>query len=160
MGNWLFQSTRRSFLRLLAMSGAAGLTYFWGGGLREAGGLSESGKSRAARGSKPLSPLEKAHTPEIQMPRRAEDGSTVPIIIDMQHDQEPDDYIKTVRIFNFNDPIPSKGTYHFTPANGRVHLTVHTRMHSGHARVHFVIECTKHGKFVTKIPIQVDKGGC
>ncbi|MEE9275879.1 MAG: thiosulfate oxidation carrier protein SoxY [bacterium] len=159
MGN-VWEPTRRSFLRLLALAGAGGLLGAWGGRLREAHALSALGRFRAAEDPKNPTALERAHTAEIQLPRVAGDGANVPIVIDMDHEQRPGDYIKSIEIFNFNDPIISKGVYHFTPASGRVHLSAALRMDRGRARVYVVAECTRHGKWIAHRSLKVERGGC
>ena len=78
----------------------------------------------------------------------------------MDHEQRPGDYIKSLEIFNFNDPIVSKGVYHFTPASGRVHLSAALRMDRGRARVYVVAECTRHGKWIARRSLKVERGGC
>lgn len=157
MAHRILRLTRRSFLRLAALIAAPPL---WGSWAAEAEALAGAGKFRRVRDERKPSPLEREHLPVIQLPREAEDGADVPIIIDIPHEQRPGDYIRTVEIFNFNDPIISKGKYHFTPATGRVHLTLHMRMDQGRSRVYVAVECSRHGKWVTHKNIQVAKGGC
>ncbi|MFP6869474.1 MAG: thiosulfate oxidation carrier protein SoxY [Nitrospinota bacterium] len=156
--NW--KMTRRVFMCSLALAGAGGALGILGGGVRNAVAIPALGGIQKAKDPKNLSLHEKSHLPDIQLPLIAEDGSNVPIIIDMHHEQKSADYIKTIEIFNFNDPVISKGIYHFTPAAGQVHFSTQLRMNGGDANVYVVIECTKHGKWVAHKSLKVSVGGC
>lgn len=156
----IWKMTRRVFMRSLALAGAGSALGIWGEGVRNAVAIPALGGIQKAKDPKNLSPHEKRHVPDIQLPLIAEDGSNVPIIIDMRHEQKSTDYIKSVEIFNFNDPVISKGIYHFTPATGRVHLSTQLRMNGGDANVFVVIECTKHGKWVAHKSLKISVGGC
>ena len=161
MGGTIWEMTRRSFMRWLGSAGAAsgaGFLTAWGGVARAASAV----PGRVHRLGRPesMTPLEREHMPRIQMPHHAEDGAEVPIIIDMDHDQRPGDYIESIEIIKFSDPVPNKGIYHFTPATGRVHLSARLRMDRGRSKVFVFVNCTKHGRFRIARPIQVDKSGC
>lgn len=161
MGGTIWEMTRRSFIRWLASVGAASVAGILtaGAGVARAAAAA-SGRVRRLGRPESMTPLEREHMPRIQMPHHAEDGAEVPIIIDMDHDQRPGDYIESIEIFKFSDPVPNKGIYHFTPAAGRVHLSVRLRMDRGRSKVFVFVNCTKHGRFRISRPIQVDKGGC
>ncbi len=152
--------TRRGFLRLMGLAGVGGLLGIWGGGPGKALAVPGVGVFQTARDPKNLTAHEKMHVPGVELPLIAEDGSNVPIVIDMDHEQSPGDYIKTIEIFNFNDPVISKGIYHFTPQVGRVHFSTQLRMNGGDAKVFVVTECSKHGKWVAHKSLKVSVGGC
>jgi desulfoferrodoxin (superoxide reductase-like protein) len=67
-----------------------------------------------------------------------------------------------VRVTNANDPISSKGTFRFTPANGRVYLAFQARMHEGSSEVSATMECNLHGTRSVTGPIEIPAGagGC
>ncbi|MBI4770584.1 MAG: hypothetical protein HY784_09310 [Chloroflexi bacterium] len=105
--------------------------------------------------------LEKEHLINIRLPVIAEDGSNVPIVITMaHHPMQPDHYIKTLQIVNFNDPVVSKGLYHLSPANGQAHFSTQMRMDGGDVRVFVIAECSQHGKWVASKELKVSLGGC
>lgn len=109
----------------------------------------------------PASELEKEHIINLRLPLIAEDGSNVPIIATMEnHPMESDHYIKNFMIYNFNDPIVSKGRFTFTPANGLAHYSTQIRMDGGDANVFVVAECTQHGKWAIHGTLKVSLGGC
>lgn len=152
----LWHLTRRAFLRLSALGGAmAGL-----GLPARARAVPGVGRLQTAKDPANPSPFERAHLPQVQLPLIAEDGSNVPILVEIEMMQQPDHYITSIEIFNFNDPVINKGTYHFTPASGRVFLGTQFRMNAGDSTVHVVAECNRHGKWVLSREIKVSVGGC
>jgi sulfur-oxidizing protein SoxY len=116
----------------------------------------------AARDAGPLSPFEREHAPELRVPARTRNGAKVPILIEMAHPMVPDHYIKSVHVSNEADPIASKGTFYFTPANGRVYLAFQARMHDGVSEVSATAECNRHGKWTSRSRIEIPEGagGC
>src|SRR5437899_10723512 len=68
------------------------------------------------------STLERLHVPLIRLPTTTSNGAKVPIVVEMSHPMEPDHCIARLEVTNERDPIPSKGVFHFTPANGQVFL--------------------------------------
>jgi desulfoferrodoxin (superoxide reductase-like protein) len=72
---------------------------------------------------------------------------------------ETDHYIKSIQILNESDPIPSKGIFHLSPANGQAYLSMQARMHSGTSTVRVIAECTRHGRWTTSQPITIPEGG-
>ena len=106
--------------------------------------------------------LERLHLPRLRLPTRASNGAKVPIVVEMSHPMEPDHYITRLEVVNERDPIPSKGVFHFTPANGQVFLAFQARMDEGTSQVSVTAECTKHGRWSSTQSITVadGTGGC
>ena len=105
--------------------------------------------------------LELDHIVRIRMPILSGDGANVPIIISLEHPMEPEHYIKRLQIFNFDDPVISKGIYEFSPANGIAYLSTQIRLdESEDAEVFVVAECSQHGKWVASKSLKVTLGGC
>jgi desulfoferrodoxin (superoxide reductase-like protein) len=86
----------------------------------------------------------------------------VPIVVEMSHPMTRDHFVKSVEVVNASDPIPSKGTFRFTPANGRAFVSFQARMDDGDSEVSVTAECNRHGRFVTtrRIAIPEGAGGC
>jgi sulfur-oxidizing protein SoxY len=103
-----------------------------------------------------------AHVPVLRVPRFTENGAKVPIVVEMDHPMTPDHHITSVRVSNDLDPISTKGTFHFTPENGRVYLAFQARMHEGPSEVSATAECNRHGKWSARRPIEIPAGagGC
>jgi len=144
--------TRRRFLKLSAWLGISYTLPV---------GAAISAEEQVQRPGDPEHPpeFEKIHLPRITAPALTGNGHVVPVIVEMDHPMEPDHYIKSVEILNRQDPIPSKGKFHMTPANGAVYLSTQVRMHSGSSQVEAVAECSQHGKWVSQKPIVIKEGG-
>ena len=106
--------------------------------------------------------FEQLHLPAFRMPSVTTNGAHVPLVIDMAHPMEPDHYVQSLHILNEHDPIPSKGLFRLTPANGRAYLGVQARMHSGDSSVLVMAECNRHGRWAVRqsITIPEGEGGC
>ena len=76
-----------------------------------------------------LSPFEREHVPALQVPAATRNGAKVPIVVTMAHPISSDHYVTSIQVANNWDPVPLKGTFHLTPANGRVYLAFQARMH-------------------------------
>jgi predicted secreted protein len=96
--------------------------------------------------------------PVLRVPEATRNGAKVPIVVEMSHPMAADHYVTTVEVVNRRDPIPSKGRFHFTPANGRVYLAFQARVHHGASEVSAIAECSRHGRWVTGRPIRIPEG--
>lgn len=102
-----------------------------------------------------MTDFERLHVPVLKMPIIAQDVSTVPFYIESNHPMEPDHFIKSVEIINFNDPIVHKGRFVLTPAVGRVFVSAQIRMVSGTSNIMAIAECNKYGRWVTSTEVKV-----
>ena len=109
-----------------------------------------------------LSPLEREHLPLLRLPETTRNGAKVPILVEMSHPMTPDHYISSLEVVNDTDPIPSKGMFRFTPANGAAYVAFQARMDDGESEVTVTTECTRHGRWQVRrrISIPEDAGGC
>jgi len=103
-----------------------------------------------------------AHLPALRLPTTTHNGAKIPIVVEMSHPMEPDHSITRLEVVNERDPVPSKGVFHFTPANGQVFLAFQARMNEGVSRVVVTAECTRHGRSSSTQGITVveGEGGC
>lgn len=108
------------------------------------------------------SPFERVHRPRLELPIVASDGAKVPVLIQMSHPMEPDHHITTLHVTNEQDPVPSKGVFHLSPANGQVYLSFQCRMHVGRSEVTVTAECARDGRWSGSRPITIPEGagGC
>jgi desulfoferrodoxin (superoxide reductase-like protein) len=106
--------------------------------------------------------LREIHTPKLILPAATRNGSHVPVAIKMSHPMEPGHHIRRILFLNESDPIPSKGIFHPTPANGELYFAFQARMHSGTSSVEAVAECNLHGTWTARqrITIPEGQGGC
>jgi len=95
----------------------------------------------------------------LGLPRLTENGAKVPIVVEMTHPMEPDHHLASVRVVNDRDPIPFKGEFHFTPANGHVYLAFQARLDDGRSAVRVGAECSRGQRWSTTREIRVAAGG-
>src|SRR5713226_3873723 len=103
--------------------------------------------------------LEGEHRPLINAPTLSEDPSAVPLQVSVNHPMEPEHFIRSIEIRLDNDPVPYKGTFFFTPANGQAAIAFQMRSGSG-GLLKALAECSQHGRFVVTKEIRVAEGGC
>jgi sulfur-oxidizing protein SoxY len=106
--------------------------------------------------------LKEIHTPKLIVPAMTRNGNQVPVVVKMNHPMEQGHYIRRVQFLNESDPIPSKGIFHPTPANGEIYFAFQARMHSGTSTVLAIAECNMHGTWTARqrITIPDGQGGC
>ena len=107
-----------------------------------------------------LTELERLHIPQVSLPPVVEDGTQASIQVQMEHPMEEDHYIRSIQIVNFSDPVQTKGTFYFSPANGQAFLGTQIRLNGGESTVWVVAECNQHGKWATSKFTKVAAGGC
>jgi sulfur-oxidizing protein SoxY len=102
-----------------------------------------------------LSPFEREHLPLVRLPPLTNNGGKVPILVEMDHPMTPEHHITAVQVTNRHDPVPSKGTFHLTPANGRVYVSFQARIAAGVSEVVVTAECNRHGRWSTRRAIEI-----
>ena len=105
------------------------------------------------------SSVEREHHPQLDLPILSEEPTAVPIQAWVDHPMEPDHFIKFIEIALETDPVPYKGKFLFTPANGRAWVGFQMRSGSG-GLVKATAECSRHGRFVATKELRVVEGGC
>lgn len=63
----------------------------------------------------------------VYLNTRADDASTVPVMVNGLIDQTPDNYIKAVYLIVERNPSPTAGVFYFTPDSGRVKVETRLR---------------------------------
>jgi len=58
---------------------------------------------------------------------RADDASTVPVVVKAQIDQTEKEYIKSIYVIVERNPSPIAGVFHFTPGSGRAQVETRLR---------------------------------
>ncbi len=105
------------------------------------------------------SALEREHRPQLDLPILAEEPTAVPIRVWVDHPMEPDHHIRALEVLVEADPVPFKGRFLFTPANGRASVAFQMRSGRG-GLVKAIAECSRHGRFVGTADLRVVEGGC
>lgn len=150
--------SRRTFLRLASTLLTVWVAKLEGGG----SAIAATPELQGPADSGGLTPLQQAYPLVLTAPPFTRNGANVPLVVEMHHPMETDHYIKSLQILNETDPIPSKGIFHLSPANGLAYLSVQARMNSGTSTVLAIAECTRHGRWTTSRSITIPEGagGC
>ncbi len=146
--------TRRDFLRYVMVGGVAVPASF---GLID---QSFASTFNFVRDTENPTELEKMHMAKLTLPPVVEDGSAAPIQVELDHPMDDDHYITNIQIVSFNDPVQTKGTFYFSPANGEAFLSTQVRLNGGESEVWVITECNQHGKWATSKQTKVAAGGC
>jgi desulfoferrodoxin (superoxide reductase-like protein) len=119
-------------------------------------------KTRLLHALDPSATGAELHTPKLILPAMTRNGTHVPIVVKMKHSMEQNHHIRQIQFLNESDPIPSKGIFHPTPANGELYFAFQARMHSGTSTVLAIAECNLHGTWTARhrITIPDGRGGC
>jgi desulfoferrodoxin (superoxide reductase-like protein) len=107
-------------------------------------------------------PTDVTHRPVLRLPAGTSNGARVPITVDVPHAMEPEHRITALQVVNPRDPLPLKGTFHFSAANGRAWVAFQARFDDGPATVVATAECGRHGRFSAAAPVTIapGAGGC
>jgi len=128
------------------------------------GGARAASSGRRLLGGDPalLSPLEREHLPLLRIPAKTRNAQKVPIVVEMSHPMTADHHVTKVEVVNDREPVPSMGTFRFTPANGVVYVGFQARMDDGDSEVTVTAECNRHGAWAIRrrITIAEDPEGC
>jgi sulfur-oxidizing protein SoxY len=138
---------RRRFLEMAAAAAAGGCSLIHG--------VSAAGSGRRRD--------EPDHAVVLRAPVVAGDGNKVPLVVEMAHPMEPQHYIRSVEVTSARDPVPSKGIFQLTPANGQVYLAFQARLDEGIAELDVTTECSVHGRSSSRPPsitVPDGSGGC
>jgi sulfur-oxidizing protein SoxY len=65
---------------------------------------------------------------ELVLPALVENGNSVPLTVNVAHWMEPNDYVKTIAIFNEKNPQPNVAIFHMTPRAGRASVSTRIRL--------------------------------
>jgi sulfur-oxidizing protein SoxY len=146
--------SRRAFLGVAAAAGGLGAAV--------GGGLEAAPRRRSAEEWGALPAFERLHLPRVRLPVVTANGDRVPIAIAMDHPMEPDHHVTRLTVVNERDPVPLKGVFELTPANGLAHLAFQARIDEGVSDVAVTAECSRHGAWTTTAPVRVadGAGGC
>jgi sulfur-oxidizing protein SoxY len=95
----------------------------------------------------------------IDLPEIAENGSTVPLTVEVDSPMTVNDYVKAVYIMTERNPSPEVATFRFTPRSGRA--TVSTRIRLAESQtVHAVAEMSDGRVYTAAREVKVTVGGC
>jgi sulfur-oxidizing protein SoxY len=64
----------------------------------------------------------------IDVPPLVENGNTVPMTVSVMSPMTPDDYVKSIHVFNEKNPQPNIGNFYLGPHAGRAQISTRIRL--------------------------------
>ncbi len=138
--------------RLLVVAAAAA-------GLAVVRGRLHDGPAQAAG---PHAPPSHAAPPDIRLPVLTENGAKVPVVVEVDHPMERDHHVTAITVLNERDPIPMKGEFSFSAANGQAYVAFQARLDDGPSTMQAAVECSRGVRWTGTAPTRVvdGAGGC
>jgi sulfur-oxidizing protein SoxY len=65
---------------------------------------------------------------KLDIPPLVENGNTVPMIVSVASPMTPDDYVKSIHVFNEKNPQPNIGNFYLGPRAGRAQISTRIRL--------------------------------
>src|ERR1700684_3076958 len=65
---------------------------------------------------------------KLDIPPLVENGNTVPMTISVASPMTPDDYVKSIHVFNEKNPQPNVGNFYLGPRAGRAQVSTRIRL--------------------------------
>lgn len=95
----------------------------------------------------------------LTLPEIAENGSKVPMEIQVESPMTESDHVKAVHVFAEGNPEPDVATFRFTPANGRAWASTRIRLAQTQDVV-AVAEMSDGSMYSARQEVRVTIGGC
>jgi sulfur-oxidizing protein SoxY len=96
---------------------------------------------------------------EIELPRLAENGNSVPMRVRVASPMTAEDHVKAIHIFAERNPRPRVATFHFGPHSGRAEITTRVRL-AGTQRVTVLAELSGRRFRVGPADVLVTSAAC
>ena len=64
----------------------------------------------------------------LDIPALVENGNSVPLKVAVESPMTPEDFVKTIAIFNERNPQPNVANFHLTPRSGRAEVSTRIRL--------------------------------
>ncbi len=65
---------------------------------------------------------------KLDVPPLVENGNTVPMTVVVSNPMTPDDYVKSIHVFNEKNPQPNIGNFYLGPHAGRAQISTRIRL--------------------------------
>jgi sulfur-oxidizing protein SoxY len=65
---------------------------------------------------------------KLEIPPLVENGNSVPLTVTVDQALTPENYVKSIYVFNEKNPQPNVAAFHFTPRSGRASATTRIRL--------------------------------
>jgi len=118
------ETTRRRFLTLAGVAAFAGAGPIVSVRPVEATPAMLSAAIRSVVGETPL------HIGKVKLdiPPLVENGNTVPMTVSVASPMTPDDYVRSIHVFNEKNPQPNIGNFYLGPRGGRGQISTRIRL--------------------------------
>jgi sulfur-oxidizing protein SoxY len=81
----------------------------------------------------------------LEIPPLVENGNSVPLTVKVESPMTPQDFVKTIAVFNERNPQPNVANFHLSPRAGRA--TVSTRIRLGDSQTIVAVAQMSNGSF-------------
>ncbi len=92
-------------------------------------------------------------------PAIAENGTVVPITIEVDSPMTPRDHVLSLHLFALENPVPQVSSYMFSPYNGRAAVSTRIRLAKSQD-ILAIAEMSDRTIHAAKTPIKIMIGGC
>ncbi|WGS22688.1 MULTISPECIES: SoxY-related AACIE arm protein [unclassified Bradyrhizobium] len=116
------QTTRRTFLGLAGSAAVLGAVPIVT--LAEATPATQSAAIRNVVGEANV----RTGKVKLEIPQLVENGNTVPMTVSVSSPMTPDDYVKSIHIFNEKNPQPNIGNFYLGSRAGRAQVSTRIRL--------------------------------
>jgi sulfur-oxidizing protein SoxY len=65
---------------------------------------------------------------KLDIPPLVENGNTVPMTVNVSNPMTPDDYVRSIHVFNEKNPQPNIGNFYLGPRAGRAQVSTRIRL--------------------------------
>src|SRR6202035_3834710 len=65
---------------------------------------------------------------KLDVPPLVENGNTVPMTVSVSNPMTPNDYVRSIHVFNEKNPQPNIGNFYLGPRAGRAHVSTRIRL--------------------------------
>jgi sulfur-oxidizing protein SoxY len=65
---------------------------------------------------------------KVDIPPLVENGNSVPMTVSVTSPMTPNDYVKSIHVFNEKNPQPNLGNFYFGPRAGRAQISTRVRL--------------------------------
>lgn len=96
---------------------------------------------------------------DLTLPEIAENGSKVPMEVEVESPMTDSDHVKAVHVFAEGNPDPEVASFYFTPANGRAWASTRIRLAQTQDIV-AVAEMSDGSMYSARQEVRVTIGGC
>jgi sulfur-oxidizing protein SoxY len=96
---------------------------------------------------------------KLDIPPLVENGNTVPMTVSVASPMTPDDYVKSIHVFNEKNPQPNVGNYYLGPRAGRAQVSTRIRL-ADSQRITAIAQLSDGSFWQTSVDVVVTLAAC